>query len=122
MSPVHGAISVGCLSSLNLCGDPRGVRFGTAHFIVALQHLVTLGWCKQWQQGKRVDFMFQWTAVLAGARPVYDPAVQHQYEGTGAGTRATPTAFASRVVPPCAAPLPPLRPRQCHGRSYVYPS
>ena len=76
MSFVPEAISVGSLNSLNLCGDPRGVRFGTAHFLVTLQHLVPLGWCRQWRQGKRVDFTVQWTAVLAGPRLVYDPAVQ----------------------------------------------
>ena len=78
MSPVPKAIGVGSPSSLNLCGDPRGVRFGTAHFIVALQYLVTLGWCRPWRQGKRVDFTVQWTAVLVGVRPVYDHAVRHQ--------------------------------------------
>ena len=46
--------------------------------------------------------MVQWTAVLAGARLVYDPAVQHQYESTGASTGATPTGFASRAVPASA--------------------
>ena len=42
LSPVPGGISVGSLSSLKLCGDPRGVRFGTAHFHVALQHWVAV--------------------------------------------------------------------------------
>ena len=40
----------------------------------------------------------QWTAMLAGARPLYTPIVQHQYAGTGAGTRAAPATFASRAV------------------------
>ena len=31
ISPMPEGISVGSLSSLNLCGDPRGVWFGTAH-------------------------------------------------------------------------------------------
>ena len=57
-------IGVGSLSSLNLCGDPRGVRFGTAHFQVALEHWVTLGWCRQWRHGKGVHFAFQWIDVL----------------------------------------------------------
>ena len=104
MSPVFEGIGVGSLSSLNLCGDPRGVRFGTAHFLVALQHWVLLVWCTQWRQGKRVDFTVQWTAVVAGARPVYDPAVLHQYAGTGADTRTTPTAFATWAVPASATP------------------
>ena len=110
MSPVPEAFSVGSLSSLNLCSNRDGVWFGTAHFLVALQQWVTLEWCRQWRQGKRVDFMVQWTAMLAGVRPVYDPSVQHQYEGTGACTRATPTAFASRAVPVSAAPPPPSPP------------
>ena len=45
--------------------------------------------------------------MLAGARPLYDPTMQHQYQGTGAGTQATPTAFASRAVSASAAPPPP---------------
>ena len=35
MNPVPEAISVGSLSSQNVCGDPRGVQLGTAHFLVA---------------------------------------------------------------------------------------
>ena len=53
--------------------------------------------------------MVQRTAALAGPRPVYDPAVQHQFEGTGAGTLATPTALAKGPVP-ASAPPPPLWP------------
>ena len=56
MSPVPQAISVGSVCSVNQCGDPRGVRSGIAHFLVALHHWVTLGWCRQWREGKRVDF------------------------------------------------------------------
>ena len=41
----------------------------------------------------------QWTAVLAGPQPIYDPAVADQYEGTGGGTWAAPTAFAKGAVP-----------------------
>ena len=79
-------INVGSLSSLNLCGDPQGVRFGTAHFHVALRH---------W-----VQFAVQWTAMLAPPRPVYDPTAQHQYEGSVGGTRNTATAFAKAAPPP----------------------
>ena len=64
--------------------------------------------------GKRVDFAVDLTAALLGSRPVYDPAVQHHYEGTGAASRATPTAFASRAVPVSA---PPPSPRRHHGGS-----
>ena len=42
LSPVPEGINVGSLSSLNLCGDPQGVRFGTPHFHVAPRHGVTL--------------------------------------------------------------------------------
>ena len=49
----------------------------------------------------------QWTPVLAGAWRVYDTAVQHESEDTGAGTRATPTAFASQAVLASAAPPSP---------------
>ena len=56
LSPVPEGISVRSLSSINLCGDPRGVLFETAHFHVALQHWDTLGWCRQWQQVKGVHF------------------------------------------------------------------
>ena len=79
-SPVPEGISVESLSSLNLCGDPQGVQFGTTHFQVALQHWVTLGWCRQWRQGKGVHFAVQWTAVLAPPRPIYEPATKQQYE------------------------------------------
>ena len=47
--PMREAISVGSLSSLNLCGDFCGVRFGTAHFLVALQHWVIE--YQHWQVG-----------------------------------------------------------------------
>ena len=111
LSLVPEGIIVTSLSSLNLCGDPRGVWFGTAHFHVALQHWVTLGWCRQWRQGKGVHFAVQWTVVLPPPppppRPVYDPAAQHQYEGSGGGTWNTATAFAEAAVPAAAAPPAP---------------
>ena len=84
-----------------------------------------------WQQGIRVDFTVQWTAVLAGPRPVYDPSVQHQYEGTGAGTRPVydpavqhqynGTGATIRATPPpsqvgpCLLPPPPPCPGRRHG-------
>ena len=116
LSPVPEGINVGSLSSLNLCGDPGGVRFGTAYFYVALQHWVTLGWCRQW--GKGVHFAVQWTAVLAPPRPVYDPAAQHQYEGSRGGTRNAATAFAKAAVPAAADPPPPPPPPTCRGGPY----
>ena len=114
MSSVPQGIVVGSLSSLNLCGD-RGMRFGTAHLLVAMQHWVTLGWCKQWRQGNGVKFMMQWTAMLTGAPQLYDPTVQHQNEYMWAGVRATPSAFASRAVP--ASATPPPHPHRRHGGS-----
>ena len=107
MNPVAEAISVGSLSSLNLCGDPCGMRFGTAIFFVAVQYSVTLGWCTQWRQGKRVDFTVQWTAVLAVPRLVHDPALQHQYEGIGPGKPTTPIVLAKVGIPASAAPVAP---------------
>ena len=120
MSPLPEAISVGSLSSLNRCGNPCGVRFVTAYFLLTLQHGVTLGWCRQWRQGKRAHFTVQCTAVFAALQPVYDPAVQQQCEGTGAGPQPTHTAFASCPMPASAAPPPPpprRRPRRRHGGS-----
>ena len=114
MSPVLGAITLGSLRSLNLCGDLRGVCFGTAHFLVALQHWITFGWCRQWRQAKRVYFKIHRMAVLAGARPVYDPSMQQTHEGTGAASRATLLAFASCECP-LVPPPPPLAPRRRHG-------
>ena len=104
LSPVPEAVSVDSLSLVNLCGDPCGVRIGTAHFLAALHYWVTLGCCRQWhwRQGKRVDLTVQWTAVPAGPQPIYDPTLQHQYDGTGASTRTTPTAFAKPPPPPAA--------------------
>ena len=95
-------------------------RFGTAHFHEALPHSVTLGWCRQWRQGKGVHFAGQSTAVLASPRPVYDPAAQHHYEGSGGGTRNTAAAFAKAAVLPTAAPPPPHR-RRRYGGSFGGP-
>ena len=101
-------ISVGSLSSLNLCGDTRGVRFGTAHFHVALHHWVTVGWCRQWRQGKGVHFAVQWTAALAPPSPVYDPAAQ-PIRGVG-GQRAEHCHHIGQGGRPCRTPPPPPAP------------
>ena len=103
MSPVPDTIIVGSLTSLSLCGDPRGVRFGTAHFFVALQNCVTWGWCRQWRQEKGVGFTVQRAAVLAVPQLVSDRAMRHQHEGTVASTLTTPPS------PPPLPPEPPLR-------------
>ena len=82
---------MGSPSSLNLCGDPRGVPFGNAPFHLAHQHSVTLGWCPQWWQGKKVHFAVECTSMLPPPCPVYDPAAQHRHEGSGGSTRNTTT-------------------------------
>ena len=47
----EGQLGVG---PLNMLAEPRGVRFGTGHHPVFLQHWVALGWCQKWRQGKSV--------------------------------------------------------------------
>ena len=81
MSPLPQRISSGSLGALNLLSDPLGVRFGTGHYVVCLQHWVPLGWCQQCRQGKSVQFALMWSAVLSLPSPPYDPAAQHTYEG-----------------------------------------
>ena len=54
MSPLPERINSRSVGALNLLSDPRGVRFGTDHYLVCLQHWVALGWCQQWRQGKSV--------------------------------------------------------------------
>ena len=56
MSPLPERIRSGSLGALNLLADLRGVRFGTGHYLVCLQHWVAPGWCHQWRQGKSVQF------------------------------------------------------------------
>ena len=68
--PMPEAISVGALPALNLLFDPRGVRFGTPHYLVLLQHKAQLGWVRQWRQGKAVAFGVDWATVLALPRPI----------------------------------------------------
>ena len=72
--PPPERISSGSLGALNLLSDPRGVRFGTGHYLVCLQHWVALGWCQQWRQGKLVQFAPVWSALLSPLTPPYDPA------------------------------------------------
>ena len=43
LAPLPEAISAGALPALNLLFDPRGVRFGTLHYQVLLQHWAQLG-------------------------------------------------------------------------------
>ena len=73
LAPMPEAISAGALPALNLLFDPRGVRFGTPHYLVLLQHWAQLGWVRQWRQGKAVAFGVDWATVLALPRPFYNP-------------------------------------------------
>ena len=36
--PAGGRVSSGALGAFNLLSDPRGVRFGTGHYMVCLQY------------------------------------------------------------------------------------
>ena len=103
------AITVGALPALNLLFDPHGVRFGTPHYLVLLQHWAQVGWVRQWRQGKAVAFGVDWATVLALPRPIYDPGCQPSYEGlvpqssavntaTAAATAAKPGAQAARMA------------------------
>ena len=70
--PLPERISSGSLGALNLLADPRGVRFGTGHDLVCLQHWVALDWCQQWRQDKSVQFAPVWSALLSLPLPPYD--------------------------------------------------
>ena len=109
---------MGALPALNLLYDPRGVRFGTPHWLVLLQHWAQLGWVQQWRQGKAVAFGADWATVLAQPRPIYDPGCQPSYEGlvpqssaanaaTTAATAAKPGAQAAPMAS-AAAPVAPV--------------
>ena len=109
---------MGALPALNLLYDPRGVRFGTPHWLVLLQHWAQLGWVRQWRQAKAVAFGVDWATVLAQPRPIYDPGCQPSYEGlvpqsraakaaTTAATAAKPGAQAAPMAS-AAAPVAPV--------------
>ena len=103
MSPLPERISLGSLGALNLLPDPRGVRFGTVHYLVCLQHWVALGWCQQWRQGKSVQLAPVWSALLSLPIPPYDPAAQHTHEGLVPGSQTTRgLAAVTRTAPPAA--------------------
>ena len=103
MSPLPERISSGSLGALNLLSDPGGVRFGTGHYLVCLQHWVALGWCQQWRQGKSVQFAPVWSALLSLPTPAYNPAAQHTYEELVPGLRTTRgLAAVTRTAPPAA--------------------
>ena len=64
MCPRGERVTSEALGALNLMSDPRGVRFGTGHYVVCLHHWVALGWCQQLRQGKSVQFVLAWLALL----------------------------------------------------------
>ena len=95
-----------------------GVRFGTPHYLVLLQHWAQLSWVRQWRQGKAVAFGVDWASVLALPRPIYDPGCQPSYEGlvpqsravksaTTAATAAKPGAQAA-LMASAGAPVAPV--------------
>ena len=43
MSPLPKRISSGSRGAVNLLSDPRGVTFGTGHYVVCLHNWVALG-------------------------------------------------------------------------------
>ena len=100
-------------------GPTQGVRFGTAHFHVALQHWVTLGLCRRRRRGKGANFAVQWTVVLPLPHPVYDPAAQHQYEGSG-GRHAKHRHRVRQGGRPCRSRA--RRARRRHGRPVEAPT
>ena len=106
LAPVPEAISVGALPALNLLFDPRGVRFGTPHYLVLLQHWAQLRLVRQWRQGKAVAFGADWATVVALPRPIYTP-------GASPRTRAwSPSPAPSRRRRPRPRPnRGPRRPR-----------
>ena len=107
MSPLPERISLGSLGALILLSNPRGVGFGTGHYLVCLQHRVALGWRQQWRQGKTVQFAPVWSALLSLPTPPYDPAAQHTYEGLVPGLRTTRGwAAVTRTPPPAANTAP----------------
>ena len=133
MSPLPERISSGSLGALNLLSDPRGVRFGTGHYLVCLEHRVALGSCQQWRQGKSVQFAPVWSALLSLPTPPYDPAAQHTYEGLVPGSRTTRglaavtqrgpleanTAPATNAANPVEAPSPASSFMQAMGVLYA---
>ena len=98
---------MGALPALNLLFDPRGVRFGTPHYLVLLQHWAQLGLVKQLRQGKAVAFGVDWATVLALLLPIYDPGCQPSYEGLIPQSRAVNAAsVAANVAKPAAQAAP----------------
>ena len=96
------------LWTLNLLFDPRGVRFGTPHYLVLLQHWAQLGWVRHWRQGKAVAFGVDWATVLALPRPIYDPGCQPSYEGLLPQSRAVKSATTAATAAKPGAQAAPM--------------
>ena len=107
-APMPEAISAGALPALNLLFDPCGVRFGTPHYLVLLQHWAQLGWVKQWRQAKAVAFGVDWATVLALPRPIYDPGCQSSYESLVPQSRAVKLATAAATAAKLGAQAAPM--------------
>ena len=107
LAPMQEAMSAGRLPALNLLFDPRGIRFGTVHYRVLLQHWAQLGWVEQLRQGKAVVFGVDWVIVLPLPRPIYDSGCQPSYEGLIPRSRAVKAAsVAANVAKPPAQSAP----------------
>ena len=99
---------MGALPALNLLFNPRGVRFGTPHYLALLQHWAQLGWVRQWRQGKAVAFGVDWATVLALPRPIYNPGCQPWYEGLVPRSRAVKSATAAATAAKPGAQAAPM--------------
>ena len=108
LAPMPEAISVGALPAMNLLFHPRGVRFGTPHYLVLLQHWAQLGWVRQRRQGKVVAFGVDWATVLALPRPIYDPGCQFSYEGLVPQSRAVKAAAVAATAAKPGAHVAPM--------------
>ena len=107
LAPMPKAISAGALPALILLFDPRGVRYGTPHYLVLLQHWAQLGWVRQWRQGKVVSFGVDCATVPDLPRPIYDPGCLPSYEGLVSQSRAVKAAaVAVNVAKPAAQAAP----------------
>ena len=120
MCPAAEQVCTGSLGALNLLDDPRGIRFGNAHYLVCLTDWVALGWCRQWRQGKSVYFAPNWPTLLALPNPIYDPGAQHTYEGLVAGSRGTNKGVAAVVRQPKTTRTPTADPVEAPTASAAF--
>ena len=97
----------GQFAQIEFLYDPRAVRFGTALYLVLLQHWTQLRWVKQWRQGKAVVSGVNRGTVVALPRPICDPGCQPSYEGLIPGSRTAKAAAVAANVAKLAAQLAP---------------